>query len=127
MVKLLYRIERRSMNATAAVEEIGVGEIVIRWLVEGSTTGGTLAMFEFEVPPGPQAPPAHSHDSWDETVYGIRGTLTWTVDGVPTTLCAGDVLHIPSEVVHRFENVSSEPALQLAVITPGVLGPGYFR
>jgi hypothetical protein len=29
--------------------------------------------------------------------------------------------------VHRFENLGAETATQLAVVTPGVLGPDYFR
>jgi hypothetical protein len=30
-------------------------------------------------------------------------------------------------VVHRFENLGTEVATQLAVVTPGLLGPAYFR
>jgi hypothetical protein len=29
--------------------------------------------------------------------------------------------------VHRFENLHSAPAKALAIIPPGLLGPGYFR
>jgi hypothetical protein len=29
--------------------------------------------------------------------------------------------------VHRFENLHSTPAKALAIITPGLLGPEYFR
>ena len=25
--------------------------------------------------------PAHSHDHYEETIYGVDGVLTWTVDG----------------------------------------------
>jgi hypothetical protein len=39
----------------------------------------------------------------------------------------GEVLCIPRGIVHRFGNLGSEAATQLAVVTPGRLGPGYFR
>ena len=53
--------------------------------------------------------------------------LTWTVDGVTTDVGPGAVLSIPRGVVHRFDNLGEEPATQLAIVTPGVLGPAYFR
>ncbi len=112
---------------TATVEEIRIGPIAVRFLVEGAATGGSAALFEFDVAEETPPPPAHSHDSWEETIYGLRGTLTWTVDGIATDVGPGDVLCIPRGVVHRFENLGTETATQLAVVTPGVLGPGYFR
>src|SRR5215831_17051061 len=51
-------------------------------------------LYEFDVSEGTPAPPAHSHDSWEETIYGLHGTLTWTVDGVATDVGPGEVLCI---------------------------------
>jgi quercetin dioxygenase-like cupin family protein len=115
------------MTTTTRGEEIKVNEIAIRFLVESEATGGGAALFEFDVPAGSQVPPPHSHDLYEETLYGLRGTLTWTVDGVPTAVGPGDVLCIPRGAVHSFENLGSEVATQLAVVTPGLLGPAYFR
>jgi quercetin dioxygenase-like cupin family protein len=108
-------------------EEIKVGPIAIRFLVDAETTNGSAAVFEFDVPARAPTPPPHSHDGYEETLYGLRGALTWTVDGVATTVGPGEVLSIPRGVLHRFENLGDEPATQLAIVTPGVLGPGYFR
>lgn len=108
-------------------EEIRVGPATIRFLVEGGETNGSAAVFEFDVPARAPVPPPHSHDGYEETLYGLRGTLTWTIDGVATTVGPGEVLSIRRGVVHRFENLGDEPATQLAIVTPGVLGPGYFR
>ena len=80
---------------------------MIRFLVEGSATAGTAALFEFDVPAGSMAPPPHSHESWEETIYGVRGTLTWTVDGDASDVSPGEVLVIPRGVVHRFENLGT--------------------
>jgi quercetin dioxygenase-like cupin family protein len=115
------------MTTATTTEEIRIGQIVVRFLVEADETAGTAALFEFDVPTGGPAPPPHSHDGWEETIYGLRGTLTWTVDGVATAVGPGEVLCIPRGVVHRFENLGTEVATQLAVVTPGRLGPEYFR
>jgi quercetin dioxygenase-like cupin family protein len=108
-------------------EEIRIGPIAIRFLVESEVTNGSASVFEFDVLPGTPAPPPHSHDGYEETLYGLRGALTWTVDGVQTTVGPGEVLSIPRGVVHHFENLGDEPATQLAIVTPGLLGPDYFR
>jgi quercetin dioxygenase-like cupin family protein len=115
------------MTTASRAEEIRIGQTVIRFLVEPEVTAGSAALFEFDVPAEGPLPPAHSHDRFEETLYGLRGTLTWTVDGEATTVGPGEVLHIPRGVVHRFENLGTEVATQLAVVTPGLLGPAYFR
>jgi quercetin dioxygenase-like cupin family protein len=109
-------------------EEIKIGPIAVRFLLEGSATdGGAPALFEFDVKAGSPAPPAHSHDGYEETLYGLRGTLTWTVDGERIEVGEGEVLSIPRGAVHRFENEGDVDATQLAIVTPAVLGPAYFR
>jgi quercetin dioxygenase-like cupin family protein len=50
-----------------------------------------------------------------------------TVDGRQSEIGPGDVLCIPRGAVHRFDNLHSADAKLLAIITPGVLGPDYFR
>ena len=113
--------------STSTREEIRIGPLAIRFLLEGEASNGTAALFEFDVPAGSPAPPPHSHDGYEETLYGLRGTLTWTVDGERVEVGEGDVLCIPRGVVHRFENNGDSDATQLAVVTPGILGPDYFR
>ena len=84
-------------------------------------------MFEFEVPTGAMVPIAHSHDGYEETIYGLAGVLTFTVEGQKTDVGPGHVLCIARGDVHRFDNFGSSDAKMLAVVTPGVLGPDYFR
>jgi uncharacterized cupin superfamily protein len=38
-------------------------------------------MFEFLVPAGAQVPVPHSHEAFDETVYGLDGVTTWVLEG----------------------------------------------
>jgi quercetin dioxygenase-like cupin family protein len=71
--------------------------------------------------------PAHSHDGYEETIYGIEGVLTWTIEGVPVDVGLGKALCIPRSAVLQFDNTGDVDAKALAVVTPGILGPDYFR
>lgn len=108
-------------------DHIRIGPLEIRFLLEGTTTGGSLAMFEFDVPANARVPIAHSHDGYEETIYGLKGTLTWTVEGRVHQVGPGEVLCIPRGAVHRFDNMSGADTTMLAIVTPGVLSPDYFR
>ena len=109
------------------IESITIGQIAIRFLLEGAATGASVAMFEFDVAANSRTPISHSHDGYEETMFGLKGSLKWTVDGCVHNVGPGEVLYIPRGVVHRFDNVSGSDATMLAVITPGVLSSDYFR
>src|SRR5215475_14414577 len=84
-------VRTKGAEMTAATrEEIQVGELTIRFLLEGEQAAGSVAMFEFDVPAGARVPAAHSHDGYEETIYGLEGTLTWTVEGEPTEVGPGE-------------------------------------
>jgi len=112
---------------TSSSDEIRIGPIAVRFLLEGDASGGSVALFEFDVAANAALPVAHSHDAYEETVYGLEGVLTWTVDGQQTDVGPGDVLCIPRGAVHRFDNDRGVEAKVLAIVTPGVLRSGYFR
>ena len=108
-------------------EIIRIGALELRCLRSKHDTGGSLDMFEMTVPPKARVPAPHYHRDWDETVYGLGGVLTFTMDRQAVDLGPGDHLFIPRGVVHGFDNRGEEPATCLSVLTPGVLGPEYFR
>jgi quercetin dioxygenase-like cupin family protein len=108
-------------------EEIKVGEVGIRFLVDGKQSAGSVAVFEAFVPAGARVPVAHSHDGYEETIYGLEGVLTWTVEGTPTDVGPGEALLIPRGAVHHFDNTGDIDAKALAIVTPGILGPNFFR
>jgi len=83
------------MVMTATAETITVEGMEIRFLVEGKDSAGTLAVFEFGVPAGVKIAVAHSHDGYDETVYGLEGVLSWTVNGEESELGEGEALVVP--------------------------------
>jgi quercetin dioxygenase-like cupin family protein len=114
------------MIATMA-EDIQVGPLAIRFLIDGEASPGSATVFEFTVPAGSRVPVPHSHDAYEETIYGLDGELTWTVDDEEIGVAPGQAICIPRGVVHGFENRGTVDARALAVVTPGVLGPEYFR
>jgi quercetin dioxygenase-like cupin family protein len=119
---------RRCKTMTVGTrEEIRVGEMAIRFLLDGEQSSGSVAVFEFDVPSGSRVAAAHSHDGFEETIYGLEGTLVWTVEGQPNEVGRGGVLCIPRGAVHQFANTGDLDARALAIATPGVLGPDYFR
>ena len=115
------------MATTATTAGIRIGPMEIRFLLQAEASRGSLAMFEFDVPAGAKVPIAHSHDAYEETIYGLAGALTWTIAGKETEIGPGEALCIPRGVVHRFDNHGDVDATALAIVTPGVLGPAYFR
>ena len=109
-------------------EMIRLGPLAVRFLITGENSGGSVAAFELVVPGAERlAAPAHSHDHYEETIYGIDGVLTWTVDGRPIDVGPGQALCIPRRAIHRFDNNGSRDVRALCVITPAAIGPQYFR
>jgi len=108
-------------------ESIRIGQIEIRFLLESKDSNGQLAMFEFTVPAGVKVPAPHSHTHYDETIYGLEGVMTFTVNGQPVDIAAGDSCFIPRGAVHGFNNLKPANAKALAVVTPALIGPEYFR
>ena len=108
-------------------ETIRIGAVELRFLQSKEETGGSLDIFEMTLQPNARMPVPHYHESWDETVYGLAGTSTWQVDGRDIEVVPGRTVFIKRGIVHGFTNRSGEPATCLCVLTPGVLGPAYFR
>ncbi|HET9177867.1 MAG TPA: cupin domain-containing protein [Terriglobia bacterium] len=117
-----------NVRTSPADETIRLGPLVVRFLVTARNSSGSVAAFEFFVPAAQRlAAPAHSHDHYEETIYGIEGMLTWTVDGKPIDVGPGQALCIPRGAVHRFDNHGALDVKALCVITPAAIGPEFFR
>ena len=117
-----------AVHVNPSYEIIPLGPLAVRFLLTGEDSGGSVAVFELAVPAGQRlTAPAHSHDHYEETIYGIAGVSTWTVDGTPTDVGPGQALCIPRGAVHRFDNNGRQEVTALCMITPAALGPQYFR
>ena len=108
-------------------EIIQVGQIGIRFLLEAADTNGALAMFEFTVPVGAKMPLPHKHERYDETIYGVEGVVTFTVEGKTVDIAPGESCFVPRGAVHGFNNLTQTDVKALAIITPALLGPDFFK
>jgi quercetin dioxygenase-like cupin family protein len=105
---------------------IDFGTLQLRFLHSKDDTGGSVDIFEMTLQPNARMPIPHYHDRWDETIYGLSGVSTWTIDGKQTDLAPGESVFIKRGIVHGFTNRSTGPATCLCILSPGVLGPQYF-
>ena len=120
--------ETFNLQVSPSDETIALGPLTVRFLLTGDNSNGSIAAFELIVPAAQRLmAPAHSHDRYEETIYGLEGVLTWTVDGQPVAVGPGEALCIPRGAVHRFDNVGNRDAKALCVISPAAIGPRYFR
>jgi quercetin dioxygenase-like cupin family protein len=116
------------LHVNPAEETIRLGPLAVRFLVTGAESSGTVAVFEVFVPTAQRLmAPAHSHDHYEETIYGVEGVLTWTVNGKQIDVAPGQALCIPRGAVHRFDNNGARDAKVLCVVSPAAIGPQYFR
>jgi len=116
------------LDVNPSDETIRIGPLAVRFLIAGEQATGSVAMFELSVPSGQRlTAPAHSHDHYEETIYGIEGVSTWTVQGKAIDVGRGQALCIPRGAIHRFDNNGSQDVKALCVITPAAIGPQYFR
>ena len=111
-----------------ADETIHIGPLAIRFLLTGAQTNESAAIFEVTVPAGEKLrSPDHSHNAYDETAYGLEGTLTWTVEGQSFEIGPRQALCIPRGAVHRFDNFGDVSAKVLMIASPAAIGPEFFR
>jgi mannose-6-phosphate isomerase-like protein (cupin superfamily) len=84
----------------------GAGLVTIK--AERSHSGGTMAAYEFGMPP----------QTWDEAFYVLEGEVTFLIDGAEHVAPAGSFVFIPRGVPHTFWNAGVVPAWQLTIFTP---------
>lgn len=106
---------------------IDFGSLRLRFLHSKDDTDGSVDVFEMTLQPNARMPIPHYHDRWDETIYGLSGVSTWTIDGQDIEIGPGASVFIKRGVVHGFTNRSAGPTTCLCILCPGVLGPQYFK
>ena len=105
---------------------VKIGQLEIRYLIDGTVSGAGMGMFELTVGPGARVPPAHSHKNNEEIVYVLEGVLRYSVDGEVRDLKPGERMYTPRGSVHAFSNPHDRPARALIILTPDI-GVQYFR
>jgi len=94
----------------ADISEEQLNPLLTRKLI----TGDRVMLSELVLKKGCIVPP-HHHEN-EQVSYVLRGTLKFVVNGKEIILHTGDVLHIPSNVVHSAEAL--EDTLDLDVFSP---------
>jgi uncharacterized cupin superfamily protein len=114
-----------SSTESLSTSVIRVGQLSIRYLIDGSAAQG-LGVFELEVPPNAMVPPPHSHTLNEECVYVLDGVLRYGVDDEIRDLQVGGWMRTPRGAVHQFSNPHSQLARALIILTPDI-GAQYFH
>ncbi|MCC7015139.1 MAG: cupin domain-containing protein [Planctomycetes bacterium] len=109
-------------SAEAQVEVLPWGPH--EWLCRpGLTEAEALQLVRVSMPGG-QAHRFHRHPCMEELLYVVEGRLEQWVGREKRILGAGELAHIPKDVVHGSYNVFKERAVFLAVLSPAVFdGP----
>jgi quercetin dioxygenase-like cupin family protein len=109
---------------------IRVGEMSVTFLKTRHETQGIFDLFELTIPPFTRVPLPHIHRKYDETIFGVDGTMTWTLqnngEDKPTQVRRGITLFIPRGTPHYYANLTHTAARILCLQTPGVMGPEYY-
>jgi quercetin dioxygenase-like cupin family protein len=115
------------MHQATDKNTITVGALGVRFLIEGADSGGSATVFKCYVPANSRMPAPHSHDGFEETIYGLEGTTTWAIDGEGVEVGPGEAVCVQRGQIHGFQNHGDVDATFLAIATPAVFGPAYFR
>ncbi|OYU98441.1 MAG: cupin, partial [Burkholderiales bacterium PBB5] len=78
-------------------QTIAVGDVQIRYLVDGSANGKP-GLFELTVPPGARVPPPHHHEGNDEYIVVTAGVLRYRVGAAVRDLQPGERMVSPRGV-----------------------------
>lgn len=88
------------------------------WLSRpGLTDAEGLLTVRVRMPPG-RAHQFHRHPAMEEIIYVISGMAEQWVDRSKRILGAGDVAHIPRDVVHGTYNAGDDTLVFLAILSP---------
>jgi quercetin dioxygenase-like cupin family protein len=83
----------------------------------GAQTNGGFGFIEATVPAG-GGPQAHAHPEEEETFYILDGELEFLDGDHVFTAVAGDFIHVPRGIRHRFKNTGNHAARMIFMFTP---------
>ena len=114
------------MSASEPLRFVTSGEMVVEelpwgpheWLCRpGLTDAEGLMLVRVRMPPG-KGHAFHRHPAMEEIIYVVAGTAEQWVDRESRRLEAGDIAHIPRDVVHGTYNAGDETLVFLAILSP---------
>jgi quercetin dioxygenase-like cupin family protein len=94
------------------------------WLCRpGLTDARDLLLVRVHIPPG-QGHAFHRHPAMEEIIYVLTGAAEQWVDREKRVLTAGQMAHIPKNMVHGTYNAGADTLEVLAILSPAIFeGP----
>jgi len=103
-------------SAEIEIEELPWGPH--EWLCRpGLTDARELLLVRVRMPPG-TGHAFHRHPAMEEIIYVVSGTAEQWVNRESRRLGAGDIAHIPTDMVHGTYNAGDETLVILAILSP---------
>jgi quercetin dioxygenase-like cupin family protein len=92
---------------------------LFHFLASGQQTNNLFSLMYIEVHKGNE-PPVHVHQNENESYYILEGAIRFWVGNEIIDAKAGDFIHLPKGIPHKFE-LQSECVKELMLITPSGL------
>lgn len=97
-------------------------------VLAGADGSGPFSAAELVIPAGFRGPIPHCHDTFDEALYVLEGTLLAGVnDDDPAEAPAGSMLSAPRGTRHFFSNPFAGAARVLGIWTPADVGLAFMQ
>jgi mannose-6-phosphate isomerase-like protein (cupin superfamily) len=95
-----------------------LGSIGVRFMVDGSESGGGFSLVEHPMSARALAAPLHRHTNEDEYTYVLEGRVGALLGDEVLVAEPGDLVFKPRGQWHTFWNAGPEPARILEIIAP---------
>ena len=102
----------------ADADEVFLGSIGVRFLIDGAAAGGRFAFLEHPMSPRALAAPMHRHTREDEYSFVLEGRMGALLGDDVVEAGPGDLVHKPRDQWHTFWNAGDEPCRILEIISP---------
>jgi mannose-6-phosphate isomerase-like protein (cupin superfamily) len=95
-----------------------LGSIGVRFMVDGTESGGGFSLVEHPMSPRALGAPLHRHQREDEYSYVLSGRVGALLGEHVVVAEIGDLIFKPRNQWHTFWNAGDEPARILEIISP---------
>src|SRR5215212_6261594 len=95
-----------------------LGSMGVRFMIDGTESGGGFALVEHPIPPRALGAPLHRHSNEDEYSYVLEGRVGALLGEDVVFGEVGDLIFKPRGQWHSFWNAGDEPARILEIISP---------
>src|SRR5262245_20029221 len=93
-----------------------LGSIGVRFLIDGSESGGGFSLVEHPMSPRALGAPLHRHTREDEYSFVLEGRVGALLGETVLVANPGDLIFKPRNQWHTFWNAGDEPARILEII-----------